>query len=324
MTSKSIKSKVFYCALIMTAVALARSSAADAVFSGPQVGEKTTPFKVLELTGGGQGKERDPITENAGAPTVTVFVHAVERSLVPLVRVIDQYGAERNSRIKTEVVFLFGDRIEGEQRGKTVANSLRLKSRVGLSLDGAEGPGNYGLNKECMMTVVAAKNNQVTANFAFVQPGIADAPKIIEALAKTCGDTSPPSIEQLSGPAVARGSAREAGRMQNEAGTKSSSTKPETKTEESKPKESFPGAVPTDPTLNSLLRQMIRPATEDAAVDKLFAQMKEHIQGNPDLTKQAMDGWVRVLHFGDRYGTPHSRKIGREFLDSSKQSDGVK
>ena len=49
------------------------------------------------------------------------------------------------------------DRVAGEQRVKAAAGSLRLQSPVSLSLDGVEGPGNYGLNKDCLMTIVAAQ-----------------------------------------------------------------------------------------------------------------------------------------------------------------------
>ena len=73
--------------------------------------------------------------------------------------------------------------------------SLKLRARVGLSPDGAEGPGNFGLNKECMMTIVMAKDNVVTANFALVQPGIADAPKVIARSRKLC-DTEPPTVRR--------------------------------------------------------------------------------------------------------------------------------
>ena len=178
-------------------------AAADPIFSGPQPGEKTTGFKVIEIGGAADGTERDPILDNAGAPTVLVFVHTVERSLLPLLRVVEQYGVERRERIKTEVIFLAADRRSGEERVRAVNGSLKLRARVGLSPDGAEGPGNFGLNKECMMTIVMAKDNVVTANFALVQPGIADAPKVIAALAKTCGDAEPPTVEALTAEASA-------------------------------------------------------------------------------------------------------------------------
>jgi hypothetical protein len=293
--------------LLLTALASGVARGADPVFSGPQVGEATTPFKVREITGINKGAERDPVTENAGAPTAFVFVHAIERSLVPLLRVVDQYGAERTNRLKTEVVFLFGDRAAGEERIKAAAGSLRLQSRVGLSLDGAEGPGNYGLNKECMMTIVAAKQNKVTANFALVQPGIADAPKVIEALAKVCGDTAAPTVEQLSQRQIARAGG---GRMERGGAS----------TNAARSKEEYPGAVPDDPKLNMLLRQFIRPTNDEVLVDKLLKEIEAHIQGNAELTRQASNGWVRVLHFGDHYGTPYSRKVAQAFLDKLKSA----
>ena len=274
--------------------------AADPVFSGPQPGERTTGFKVAS---GASGGERDPVAENDGKPVVLVFLHALERSLVPLLRVVDEYAASRSNHLNSEIVFLAEDRLTGEQRMKAVQGSLRMKSRLGVSLDGPEGPGNYGLNKECMMTIVVAKGNRVTDNFALVQPGIADAPKIIAALAKISGDDNPPAAEAL----LARGGREEMRpnarreRMRREGG------------------DAFPGAVPTDAKLTGLLRQFIRPANDEAAVDRVLGEVKASIKDDPALTQQAIDGWTRVLHFGDRYGTPYARKAGAEFLETLKK-----
>ena len=281
------------------------SHAAEAtVFSGPQSGERTTPFNVLDLRSPQEGAERDPIVENAGAPTALVFVHGIERSLVPLLRVIDGYGARRRDRIRTEMVFLAADRLAGEQRVRAAARSLRLESRFGLSVDGAEGPGNYGLNKECLMTVVTARSNRVTANFALVQPGIADAPKILEALARTCDASPPPSLAELAPPPP----------MQRPAAASADTNAATAAT--ARPKDPFPGAVPTDDRLQFLLRRFIRATNDVATTDQLLADVRAHIAGKPDLIRQAVDGWTRVLHFGDRYGNEHSRKVGREFLET--------
>jgi hypothetical protein len=145
-------------------------------------------------------------------------------------------------------------------------------------------------------------------NFALVQPGIADAPKVIAALAKVCGDTNPPTVEQLSERQVARSGGGQ--RMARDGAA----------TNAARPREDYPGAVPDDSRLNALLRQLIRPTNDDATVDKLSKEIEEHIQGNADLTRQASNGWVRVLHFGERYGTPHSRKVGQVFLDRLKSA----
>lgn len=282
--------------------------AADAVFSGPQPGEKTTGFKVATILGSDGQTERDPIAESKGGPIAIVFLHALERSLVPLLRVIDDYGALRTNSLRTEVVFLAEDRLTGEQRMKAAMNSLKLKSMVGVSKDGAEGPGNYGLNKECLMTVVIAKNNKVDANFALVQPGIADAPKIIEALAKVSGDTNPPTAEMLASRRQQPGMRGERGRNETARTTLPAMEAP-----------NIPGAAPSDAKLLSLLRQFIRPTNDVATIDRVVNDTRVYIKGNPELTKQAVDGWTRVLHFGERYGTPYSRKVGAEFLEEMKK-----
>ena len=324
-------------ALFLTA---APPAAADPVFSGPQPGEQTRGFKVLEIGGEADGKERDPIQDHAGAATVFVFIHGIERSLVPLLRVVDEYGVERKERLKTEFVFLVADRLSGEQRVRAVNGSLKLRARVGLSLDGPEGPGNFGLNKECLMTIVVARENVVTANFALVQPGITDAPKVIAALAQTCGDTAPPSVDVLVAKRPGQ-TQRRAVMMEtpkrprlnlaqldvgSEEGLRRSVAALKTEVEtlrrelaaargEAAPAEDFPGAVPTDAKLASLLREFIRPANDDATVDRVLSDVRAHIAGDLELKKQAVGGWTRVLHFGDRYGTAYARKAGRAFLD---------
>jgi hypothetical protein len=246
----------------------------------------------------GRWKGARPDLRKRRRPTALVFIHQLERSLVPLLRVVEQYGVERRDRIKTEIVFLAGDRLAGEERVRAAAGSLKLAARVGLSLDVREGPGNYGLNKDCLMTIITARTTRSSPTSRSCNRESPTAPKVVAALAKTCGDDNPPTAEALA--ARQPGMARGRGAM------------PE------KPKEDFPGAVPSDAKLVGLLRQFIRPTNDDATVDRVLADVKTHIKDNADLTKQAADGWTRVLHFGDRYGTPYARKVGQEFLDQIK------
>lgn len=307
-----------FAGVLLTCLSLARG--ADAVFSGPQPGERTTGFKVIAIGGDSDAKERDPIAENAGAATALVFVHQMERSLVPLLRVIDQYGAERKDRLKTEVVFLAPDRIAGEPRVRAANGSLKLSARVGMSGEGAEGPGNYGLNKDCLMTIVTARENRVQSNFALVQPGLADAPKVIAALAKLCGDENPPTAEALLAKTPGGGMAR--GREGMEPRRPNANTNANANA--SAPKENFPGAPPTDDLLLGLLRRFIRPTNDDATVDRVLTEVRERIRGNADLTKQAVDGWTRVLYFGDRYGTAYARQVGHKFLEELRAAETSK
>jgi hypothetical protein len=185
-------------AVALVALAATGVLAKDRIFSGPQPGEKVTPFKVLGVRGPAAGTEQEIQGADAGTgPAVLVFVHGIERSIVPLVTVVDEYGHQKRDVLKTTFVFLSGDRVAMEKRLPLVGQSLRMQCPMALSLDGAEGPGNYGLNKDCLVTIVVAKDKKVTTNFALVQPGIADAPAVLKAMAEACGDPKPPTAEAL-------------------------------------------------------------------------------------------------------------------------------
>lgn len=279
-------------------------AAADPVFSGPQLGEKTTSFKSVEIVGTDAGKEHDVVKENDGKPTVLVFVHGLERSMLPLMRVVDSYGDRFKNKVRTEFVFLAEDQVGGMQRFSRALNSIRLKGRSTLSADGIEGPGNYGLNKECLLTILVAKEDRVHANFALVQPGIADGGRVLAEVAKLVGDKNPPTAEQLKADADKRY------QMARQKKGRNDRNKKMTRGEQN----NFPGAVPTDGKLVGLLRQFIRKENDKKRVDQVLSEVRAHIAGNKDLTKQAVDGWTRILHFGDRYGTDYAREQGRALL----------
>lgn len=293
--------------LLIGAAAISVAAPAERVFSGPQPGEKTTSFKSLELRGSTAGQERDLIAEHKGAPTAIVFVHGVERSMGPLLGVVDEYGKGRAAKLKTEFVFLSADRLASQQRLPVVAQSLKLVAPISISVDGAEGPGNYGLNKECLLTIVVAKDNNVTANFALVQPGIADAPKILAALAKVIGDENPPTADALR---EKRGGGAAEMAKRGEAMKKKSA-------DPNAPKVELPGAAPTDEKLMTLLRRFIQKSNDDTTVDKVLAEVQDYIKGNDDLTKQTINGWIRVLHI--KYGTEYAQKAGQVMVDKLKK-----
>ena len=297
------------------AIGLAMSSTAiaaeDPVFSGPQLGEKATSFKSVEIVGNA-GKEHDIIKENDGKPTVLVFVHGLERSMLPLMRVVDSYGDKFKDKVQTEYVFLAEDQVGGMQRFWRALNAVKLKGRSTLSTDGIEGPGNYGLNKECLLTILTTKDNRVHANFALVQPGIADGGAVLAEVAKLVGDKNPPTTEQLKADADKRYQMARRGKGRMDRNKKMT---------RGKQQNNFPGAVPTDGTLVGLLRQFIRKENDEKRIDEVLKQVRAHIDGNADLKKQAIDGWTRILHFGDRYGTDYAREKGKALLEELKANN---
>jgi hypothetical protein len=179
----------------------------DPVFSGPQVGEALTSFKAVAFSGPRAGREVELPGEFAGKPTVLVFVHEITRPALQLIRPVDHYSAKwAELGLNARVVWLAADPAQAEQFLERARNSLNLKSPVVIALGGAEGPGNYGLNRNVTLTIVVANGGKVTANFAIVQPNETDAPRVLAAIAKLAGKPAPPpdEIKAESGPGQMR------------------------------------------------------------------------------------------------------------------------
>jgi len=167
-----------------------------------------------------------------------------------------------------------------------------------LSSDGIEGPGNYGLNKDCLLTILTAKDNKVTANFALIQPGIADAKEVVAALSSLIGLDAPPSVESLTSMMrMANGRNKRKGENARVRKRGQNMEKENAHNEGRK----LPDAAPTDSQLVGYLRQFIQKSNSNEQVDKVLNQVRSYIKGNENLIKQAVNGWTRVLHV--KYGT---------------------
>lgn len=177
-------------------------AADEPLFSGPQVGEKLTPFKVLGVYDPQAGKEVDFVAAADGKPLLLIFVHDLTRPSASLTRALCAYMQPRAAEgLHCGVVWLTADRSQTEQYLRRAQRSLNLVSSVGISLDGLEGPGAYGLNRKVGLTILVAKDNQVSANFALVQPALTDGPKILAEVAKITGAKAPTleEFEKLAG-----------------------------------------------------------------------------------------------------------------------------
>ena len=165
----------------------------DPVFSGPQVGEKLPGFKVRGVFGDLAGKELNFVEQAAGKPIVLVFVHDVNRMSLGMTRILTTYTASRaKDGLHTGVVWLADDVTEAENTLKRVGHALAKDAPLGISPDGKEGPGSYGLNRTVMLTILVGKDGKVTANFALVQPSLqADLPKVLDEVVKVAGGAAP-------------------------------------------------------------------------------------------------------------------------------------
>jgi hypothetical protein len=168
-------------------------------FSGPQVGEKLTPFTAKVILGEEAGKEIDLVKAAAGKPVLIVFVHERNRPSVGLARLLGLYAAtQKDKGLVSGTIYLTADATATEEWMKIAKGTLQTGIPVAISTDGQEGPGAYGLNRKVQMTVLVGKDDKVTANFALVQPSVqADAPKIAQAIVDALGGGQGPTIEEL-------------------------------------------------------------------------------------------------------------------------------
>ena len=182
-----------------------------------------------------------------------IFVHGLERSMAPLMRVVDAFGNRYKEDMQTDWVFLSDDLISSRQRLPMVARSLQIKGRMLLSEDGLEGPG--GLNKQ--LTLLALEGNLVVANHAWVQPGIADADDVLTSLA-THGSSFCGILVSVLGM-----------NRRNERSRAMRSPRVKDASADKKDGNSLPGAVPEDASLVAFMRAFIQPSNSNARVDEI-------------------------------------------------------
>lgn len=307
----------------------------EEIFSGPQKGEKTPAFKVLDLNGPNAGKEVDYVTEWKGALTVLCFIHELTRPGAQLFRRLDEYGARNKESLKTLFVSLTDD-VQKSERGLPASiKSLQMKSIVGISPDGKEGPGSYGLNKEVILTIIIAKENLVLANWAIVSPNETDFPKIqgvLDKLLEPALDTPEAiraeilrlraevvalraEVEALKRGASAQQPPGRRGRMESLTDRnmeKTASEKPAEKKEKD-----LPGKAPSDPELLGLFRRLIQPDKSPADVDKTIEEIEAHVKDKKDLEMEVVDGLKLIDHLG--YGTEYSKTARKKLSEKYKK-----
>lgn len=278
----------------------------EAKFSGPQKGEKTPGFRVFDV---GTRQEADYVADGKGGPTLLVFVHELTRPGASLMRALDEYGQIKQARgLRTVFVSLSEDRDGAERHLPNVVKSINLKCPLGISLDGKEGPGAYGLNREVMLTILVARDNRVAANFAIVSPNETDAPRIKAAVDE---------ILRIPGPAPA-GSADELReqvvKLQEEvASLREELAALRLKLEQAarpQPRRAPMERPREDEQLVNHCRRLIQRQATPEQLDAAVKDIEAYIGSSDDLKKQyaAILGRVLDLKYGNEMGQAVMRK----------------
>jgi len=170
------------------------------VFSGPQVGERLPPLTVTRVLAEGSD-ELDILSQAGDGPVVLIFVHERTRPAFGLMNTVMRMAAERTEKGLTAAsIFLTDDATETGNWIKRIPNYFAKGPIYGISPDGLEGPGAYGLNRNVSLTVLVGEKQRVTANFALVQPSIqADGPKIFQEIVNVTGGGDVPDVAKFSG-----------------------------------------------------------------------------------------------------------------------------
>ncbi len=278
-----------FIALLLASPGLAWADAP--LFSGPQVGEKLPSFKTQGVFGDLADKEYDLIAAADGKPVVLIFVHARTRPAFGLTNTIMKWAAGKaKTGLHCGVVFLTDDATPTLQWMHRVEKHFPQGAAYVVSLDGAEGPGSYGLNRNVALTVLVGKQGVTTANFALVQPSLqADGPKILQAIADVAGGGKVPSIAELEGQRY-KGKRSKGGRRMKKQAT-------------------------GDPQLAPLIRSVINKQASEDDVAKAAAAVEKYVAENEAAKKELGRIAHTVVNSGKlaNYGTEAAQTVLRRW-----------
>ena len=179
---------------------LFEQSAENKIFSGPQPGEKLPPLTVNSIGGRIEGTTFD-ITANADGKPLVLFLQDTNgvgiKGLVNVSKLLLKIDAFQKRHSKTTDaetshqrlqigVVLLADNLDTlpEWARDMLKEEIPNTVLKGISPDGREGPGSYGLNRNVAQTVLIAKDGKVLHNFAFTQPLLYTDPYLLGAIAQ--------------------------------------------------------------------------------------------------------------------------------------------
>jgi len=148
--------------------------AADAVKSGPQVGEKVPgPFHPLNINGAAAGKKNCLYCQNGTNPVAMIFAREVNPSVEKLIKKIDASTAKNQGCSMGSFVVFLSDSDQLPKQLESLAKKDNLKHTV-LSVDNPAGPQKYNVAKNADVTVVLYTDHTVKANYAFTKGQLKD------------------------------------------------------------------------------------------------------------------------------------------------------
>ena len=167
------------------ALVLSACCAAIGADSGPLAGSDITPFTVFAVTGEIEGESVDFVARQAGKPTLYCFVPAIRfsRPTARLMRLLDESIGDVSDDARVVGVWVTDDPEESKNYLPRAQQSLKFsKTTLTVYEQGETGPGEWGINVDVDLTVVATRNGKVIESFVLESPNETDAEEILAAL----------------------------------------------------------------------------------------------------------------------------------------------
>ena len=156
------------------------------IFSGPQAGEILPKLNVTAVGGDNDGKAIDALGNNSGLQVLILSDQygSSVRGLIGLTRFIGTINDKSNIKLNAIVVYLGDDTNQLAENAKKYGKYVQGNPTIGLSRDGREGPGSYGLDRNVSMTIIVAEDGKVKYNFPFPQGMLTPDPHVLGAISE--------------------------------------------------------------------------------------------------------------------------------------------
>jgi hypothetical protein len=282
---------------------------------------------VHAVAGPGAGTTYDAAEALGRGPCALLFVHELSRNTAPVVRAFDRLAAEYGLLgFRASSVFLADDRTAGERQCERSSAALGLHEGLVVSVDGSDGPGGYGLNRKCTLTLVLGKEGRVVRSVGFTDTGRQDIPQLETWIAELAG-TLPADQAGLVRLLAARFPAAEPELVQLTASLLRQVRRGEQDARDMRPRAPAArrpaaaaaaaerpraGKPPEDAELARLLRAAIQRTASTEDLDEVFRAVGARVGEDAGLRRQAVEMFELMLAL--EYGTEAARERARRWV----------
>lgn len=172
----------------------------EKLFSGPQAGEELgdVPVWVIEPEDAPTTK-KDLRELSKKSPIAIAFMHEKSRPAFAMARLMSTYAEKlKDKNLQIYFVVLTEDRSQSETWLRQIRRYFQSPTQLAVADGGIEGPGSLGLNRLVAMTILVAKSEKVTSNFAFKNVSTeVDGPKVLKAMSDVVDGGKVPAIKDL-------------------------------------------------------------------------------------------------------------------------------